>query len=233
MAAPTPPLHAPVATVVTAPPQVEYQLLVVPIFEPPGGVLRRAYRWIRRSIRQVLKRGALEFPVQNRPFRLGLDVTNVGSQVSPPCRVTGVQVGKAEPGGFRTLIREEFQIPNLNPRHTTRLWIGNMTTPIEGVVWVSAEVTPQAPNAYIKSFQKDQGTGEIEASGSVVNGWGVGWFIQPRLELQQARTNNLIALLTLLLVLEAVVGLKNMVVGLLHLLQGILLWAARLVGASP
>ncbi len=234
MATPIPPLPAPVATVVTPPtPQIEYKILVEPIFELSGGFFARGYRRLRHFVRRLLKRGKLEFPVQNHPFRLGLDISNLGNQPSPPCRLRNIQIGKVEEGGLRTFLREEFHVDNLNPNERTRLWIGSLTTPAEGVVWVSAELIPQTPNAYVTTFQRDQGTGQIDTSPGVTNNWGVGWFIQPRLELQQARTNNLIALLTLLLVLEAVFGLKNIAVGILHLIQAILLWAAGLLGVRP
>ena len=53
--------------------------------------------------------------------------------------------------------------------------------------------------------------------------------MQRQMEVQQARTNNLIMLLTLLLVLETLFGLKNIVMDLLHFVQAFLLWLAHLI----
>jgi len=93
---------------------------------------------------------------------------------------------------------------------------------------VGCSLVPAAPNIEITTYQVDASSGDVSPY-QQINEWGNVWFMQRQMEVQQARTNNLIMLLTLLLVLETLFGLKNIVMDLLHFVQAFLLWLAHLI----
>jgi len=134
--------------------------------------------------------------------------------------------GESQP--LSSNIREEFAIPVLNPGQSTELEVGRFNLAFEGVTWVGCSLVPAAPNIEITTYQVDASSGDVSPY-QQINEWGNVWFMQRQMEVQQARTNNLIMLLTLLLVLETLFGLKNIVMDLLHFVQAFLLWLAHLI----
>ncbi|HLB88236.1 MAG TPA: hypothetical protein VJK29_11345 [Terriglobales bacterium] len=208
MAAPVPPPPVPPA----APPApVRYDLRIEALFNVRG-------RWPKPR-----------FAIQNEPFHLVLRFANTGATVFPGCRVRGIHIqvtGESQP--LSSNIREEFAIPVLNPGQSTELEVGRFNLAFEGVTWVGCSLVPAAPNIEITTYQVDASSGDVSPY-QQINEWGNVWFMQRQMEVQQARTNNLIMLLTLLLVLETLFGLKNIVMDLLHFVQAFLLWLAHLI----
>jgi len=183
------------------PPTVEYVLLIEPLFKVRG-------LWPKPS-----------FPIQNEPFALGLRLTNKSEQPFPGCTLRDVSFRDTGEGGVGTTSHNEYTIQMLKPDQSTDIWTGNWTERTEGQVWLGCYLRPATPNTVIKTLSRDPSTGDI-GRWPVDNGWSYVWFIQRKMDVQQARTNNLIMLLTLLLVLDSVFGLKNMAVLLLHLVVG-------------
>lgn len=168
-----------------------------------------------------------EFPIQNHPFKYGLSVKNINDKVFNGAMLKNFQI-KSQPLSQKYTNNKEFSISSLNPNEIIEIWIDQMTTFISGVVWISCDIVPNDGDI-IKTFQKDKHYGQIDQF-EHDNQWGNHFFIQEQNELQQARTNTYILILTLLTFLHGTFGLNKILEGFLRLLQASFLYLAEVIG---
>jgi hypothetical protein len=202
MSEPTPPQTAP----------VEHNLLIEFLFRNQGSLLYRR----------------LKFPIQHVPFRFGVRITNIGAIPFVGATITGFKIS-SDPLSSSYEVDKQVAVRALNPNESVDIWLGGTTPLMEGTCWVSCVLSPTVPGNVIKTFQKDAVTGAIEAFLQANNQWGDGLYIQRQMELLQARTNTLILLLTGLMFVDAVFGLRIVLVALLDLFRRALVLIANIL----
>lgn len=148
-----------------------------------------------------------EYPIQNRRFRLGFRVKNLGDRIFPGATLRQFEMYSLEDNKLRETITKDRSIPLLNPREVQDLWVSDMKTYLTGLVWIKCNVTPQNKNQKIITYQKERATGE--AVEPQMNYWGNGYFIESPAELAAQRTNFLVLVITFLTFFEASIGLKT------------------------
>ncbi|OGY57756.1 MAG: hypothetical protein A3C03_00080 [Candidatus Colwellbacteria bacterium RIFCSPHIGHO2_02_FULL_45_17] len=169
------------------------------------------------------------FPVQNFPFKCGLRIRNNGDKVFPGAILKNFVVRPTDQS--INLFHDfpgEFKIGELNPSDEITLWFGELNTFLEGMVWVACDVSQLTPTDKITTYQKERNTNQVILYNRP-NSWGVEEFIQSQSQVQTARTNFLLVVLTLLIFLEGLWGIKSIVISVLNLLSKILLFLSELV----
>ena len=170
--------------------------------------------------------GKQRHPVRGTPLRYGIQIKNVGSKAFPGATVSNFTIRNLA-NTLHARAAKEPMIPPLNPGDSKTLWVDGGMLPMEGTVWVSCDLAPHDPSREIVAFQ----AGDAEKSLSVGrNGWGDSEYVEQKLVILQARTNNLICLLTALIFMDAVFGLNNIASQVLKLARSVLLWLAGLLG---
>ena len=104
-----------------------------------------------------------------------------------------------------------------------------MTTYIDGLIWVSSDVIPDNEDDKILTYQKDKHSEHIDIF-TENNKWGDSFFIQGQLELQQARTNTYILILTILTFLQGAIGINTIIVKFLEILKWLFISLANSIG---
>jgi len=161
----------------------------------------------RPTKRRWLKFRKYPFPVQNVPFEFGFKITNISKKPFGGAEVSNV-ILNFKNSGFEYCSDEVPHIRALNPSESFDLYFDKNTSLEEGPVWVKCTLKPTTKNSIIHTYQHDKNhnsDGKYEGT----NSWGDSTFIQGKLELLQTNTNFQILALTIVTVLEAVFGLKN------------------------
>lgn len=157
------------------------------------------------------------FPIQNRTFEVGVYIRNIGNNVFPGGTLKNSQITSAENKSTYESIDKEFSVPIINPGQNTSIWMGKMTTFLAGLVWVSGSIFPQnITTEKITTYQTERGTNEPVSPKN--NVWGSSSFIKSGAEVESSYTNSLILLLTFLVFLETVFGLKNILIFIIHVI---------------
>lgn len=196
----------------TTPDMVEHELIIEFIF----------------SIQRKFTLKKFEFPLQNHPFKYGLLIKNKKDIVFPGATLKDFTIFTIQNEELKDITRKEFSIRSLNPDEEIKIWFGQITTFMQGLIWINCNIVPNEKHEIIRTYQVDKH--EQISRHETINEWGNSYFIQGQYELQQARTNMLIVILTSVTLLEGVFGLKNIFINILKLLQGILLHFANLIG---
>ena len=113
----------------------------------------------------------------------------------------------------------QLLIPTLNPDQSAELWIDVATSQIQGALWFSCTLIPFDETREIHTLQRDPGATVI--SKYKVNSWAKIIYIQPKLELLQTRTNILIFILTLIVFIDSLIGIKEIAKSIIQ----VLVWA--------
>jgi len=146
--------------------------------------------------------------IQNRPYKFGLKIKNVGEKGSSEAQIKRLTFRSAEGVAISQSHTEEFTIPKLNPGQEIDLWWPDPTaTVIKGSAWLDCIVTSLANNTRIRTYQADMCTKKPQPY-DPLNRWGYGFAIRGELEEEQSRTNFLLAILTALMFLDGVWGLN-------------------------
>ncbi|HEV8380417.1 MAG TPA: hypothetical protein VGQ29_02455 [Gemmatimonadales bacterium] len=183
------------------PPLVQYDLLIEPVFR-----VRR--RWPQP-----------EFPIQNVPFRFGLRFTNKGEKPFPGCKFRDVHISGEATTKLALVIGGDYSLRDLKPRQSVKVWVSKENLPWDGPVMVRCNLV--APGMNIETYTRDPRSGDISKC-NASNAWKNLWFVSRQMEVEQKRTNNLIMILTLLLVLEALFDVKQMRIDFLRWIAGVI-----------
>ncbi|MCZ7396243.1 MAG: hypothetical protein ABOK23_06870 [Candidatus Methanoperedens sp.] len=171
--------------------------------------------------------GKIDFPIQNRLFMYGLNIKNIGENVFPGATLKNISVKDAAQT-IEYNVSKEFSIRSLNPGESIQIWLEQITTYATGVFWFLCDVIPVGDDV-ITTYQKDKYSGQLEPY-SKKNKWFEHFFIQGQFELQQARTNTYLLILTFLTALQGIFGLDNIGRYFLKIVQSILLFFADVIG---
>lgn len=146
--------------------------------------------------------------IQNKPSRFGFKIKNIGDKSTPEATIENLSFRSAEGGNILHPFDEKFSIPKINPDQEIILWWSDiLVSIIKGQTWVSFDINPQSSSKKFATFQ-NEGCNKKMTKCDTENRWGYGIVIRGELEQQQARTNFLILILTLLVFLEGVWGLN-------------------------
>ncbi|MCK4905281.1 hypothetical protein KAS42_03450 [bacterium] len=147
--------------------------------------------------------------MQSQSFKFGLKIKNIDKKNTPKGKIKRMLLRSAEGCEIYHPIDEEFSFPELNPGQEIILWWPNpLTIILKGQAWVGCTVEPEnRETTKFITYQFD-GNCNKESPYARPNEWGFGIFIRGELEQQQATTNFLIFLLTLLVFLDGVWGLN-------------------------
>lgn len=169
-------------------------------------------------------------PVQNQPFKVGLKIKNIGTKSFPGCTVKNLVMSSGENKSLKHEFEEEHSISTLNPDQEADIWWPDpLSTFLEGLVWLTCLVIPNDPEREeIETYQRDKNTGTVGKS-KHLNKWDDPLYIKGKFEFEQARTNLLIFILTLLTLLEGLFGIKEVVFWTLELLRGRLVWLLMII----
>jgi hypothetical protein len=147
--------------------------------------------------------------VQSHPVRFGLQIKNIDTKPNCPGKISNLSIKSSEGNTVVHTADEVFALPVINPGDKITLWWPEkLNALIKGVAWVDCNIIPDMPNVEFKTFQFDRLTG-VRSKGSRQNAWGNALIIRGDLEEQQSITNLLILILTILVFLDGVWGLKD------------------------
>lgn len=163
------------------------------------------------------------FPVQGKPFKFSLKATNTGSNVFPGATIKNIIIRPAQPPTYHLIhnIPGEFEVRSLNPNESEKIYIAQITTLLDGLLWIECQLNPSQQEQTIVAFQRDCGTGQI--IDPQTNRWGHEFFMMSSSQVSSNRLNVLVALLTFLMFWDAVFGIKNTIISVLKFLGNFLL----------
>lgn len=152
----------------------------------------------------------LSNPIQNRPFYFGLRIKNIDKRNTPRFIIKNLQIDAAQGGTLTQGMDEEFKVSSLNPGEEEKIWWHYpISTVIKGEIFIKCNITPHG-NIQIISHQYNKYADNCSVY-KTPNKWGDAYYVRGELEQKQATTNSLIALLTLLVFLEGVLGLDSII----------------------
>ena len=169
-----------------------------------------------------------KFPIQNHPFEYGLRIKNIGNNVFSGAMLKNIKMSSHSSDLAYTLDKE-FSLHLLNPNESVEIWLDQMTTYLTGLIWMEIHLVPNNVNDSIVTYQKDKHSEKNDVYGKT-NKWGEAFFIQGENELQQARTNSYILILTMLTFLHGAFGINNIMLASLEFIQNFLLYMANMIG---
>ena len=169
-----------------------------------------------------------KFPIQNHPFEYGLRIKNIGNNVFSGAMLENIQMSSHSSDLAYTLDKE-FSLHLLNPNESVEIWLDQMTTYLTGLIWMETHLVPNNVNDSIVTYQKDKHSEKSDVY-TEKNKWGTSFFIQGDNELQQARTNSYILILTMLTFLQGAFGINKIMLASLEIIQNFLLYMANMIG---
>lgn len=187
-------------------PPIENRLLVHVKFAPVNRI-RKAY--LRLTSR--LKKSTRYTPTQGKPSTISVVIKNIGESVFEGANARNATIVPV-PQTMADIADREFLIEPLSPGASQEIEIDRIETELVGLAWISFEMVPRNQNAVISSYQK--GSNDRHIKYRVPNAWGNSFTIASQFESSQHNTNLLIAGLTILTFVDAVWGLKNVLIGL-------------------
>ena len=177
------------------------------------------YKLVVESIFKIKNKASFfkkqKFPVQNDSFDIGIIIRNIGDNIFPGGKLKGLTIRSSENKQIYEAIDKEFSVPAINPNESKDVWMGKMSTYLSGLVWINGVILPENTTTHkITTYQKERGTNQ--SVNPQTNIWGNSYFIQSSAEVESSRTNFLILVLTLLIFIDATLGLKNIFLFVLH-----------------
>jgi len=165
------------------------------------------------EVKSILPFRKIEFPIQNRPFRWGLRIKNIGNNIFPGATLKALEMRSMEHKELYHRVPKEFNVSTLNPDNEIELWVDDLKTYLEGLVWIQCDIVPLETTNKITTFQIEEHTRKLTSPKT--NNWGNASFIQSQNQVQSTHTNFLLLILTLLIFVEGLLGIKNIVVFIL------------------
>jgi hypothetical protein len=152
----------------------------------------------------------LNYIIQNTPFKFGLKITNIDNKSCPKGNLKNLSFKSAVGGTISHTDTVEMSFPELNPgQEIDIIWPDPQRIILKDQIWIECLVEPESTSTtkfithqYDKVCKKDM---PVRAS----NFWGNGLSVRGELEQQQAKTNFLMFVLTLLVFLDGVWGLDK------------------------
>ncbi|WP_421268616.1 hypothetical protein [Aeromonas veronii] len=151
--------------------------------------------------------------VQGEPFTWGLKVKNIDNKPTPTGKISQFGIRNFESNYFLTTNSDDTRVlPPLNPNDEVIIRMDNDASYVEGALWAYALIEPENNNYEFETYQYNpyhnkhtyNGMDEYNESN-----WMDNIYIQKKVELLQAKTNNYILILTIISVWESIFGIKK------------------------
>ncbi|EEY46607.1 hypothetical protein NMT24_003443 [Vibrio cholerae] len=147
-------------------------------------------------------------PVQGKPVIVLLRVSNLSNKICKGFKVVDA-VFHFQSDEVVTSVDHNVQVPPINPKSSIDVELDHLTFNLGGACWFSCSLEPDSKEQEFVTFQHDRNH-DKDALFKNLNAWGEILYIEGRLASLQAETNRYILILTIITVLEAVFGLKNL-----------------------
>jgi hypothetical protein len=171
----------------------------------PEKIVDLRLQFIHKPINKAWYAKKFPFLVQNEPFEYGLKIKNIGSEPFSGALIKDFSI---KAGALRQNALKAVKIKPLNPGEEFDLYIDKYTLWHEGSISTSCVLIPDKIGEKIHTYQhhRDHDADELHHT---PNEWWHDYYCQSQQQLLQTRTNNLILLLTVITVIEAIFGLKE------------------------
>lgn len=178
----------------------EHQLLIQAIYRP-------ARKW------QILFR---KRPTQNKVFWYGLKIKNIAKNPFPSGMIKNINISSLEGKSLINKCLKNFKIKTLNPDDEQLIWVEKFFNSLSGIIWLNCLLEAD-DKKNIFSYQYDKGTRESTRYESI-NKWGDSSYVFSSFEYHQRITNKLLIILTALVLLETIWGIKDILIFILKTL---------------
>jgi len=165
-------------------------------------------QFIHRPIRRRWFSRKYPFLIQNEPFEYGLKIKNIGSESFSGATISEFTISSGDGfSGFAQQAQSTPKIKALNPNEEYELYFDRYTFWHEGSIGTRCKLSPDKEGEVIKTYQHHRDH-DFDEPYKNENEWWHDYYCQSQQQLLQTRTNNLILVLTVITVIEAVFGLK-------------------------
>lgn len=184
----------------------------------------------RRGFNVIVKRKSR--PIQGKPFKFSLKITNIGYTIFPGAIIKNIKIKPAQVGmGYTShSLSSEFNISSLNPNQAQEIYIAEITTLLEGLIWIDCVLIPKEADQRVLSYQRDHGTNQI--IDPQTNQWGQEIFVLSSSQVSSGRLNWLVALLALLTFWEATLDIKDTILTSANFIGKILIFLGSHLGGK-
>jgi hypothetical protein len=167
--------------------------------------------------------------IQGKPFFIGLTIKNINETPFLGCSINNLRLESAENKSLVKTFSETLEVRLLNPNEQIKIWWPNaVSIDLYGLVWINCSLSPKTQGDQIFTYQKDEITG-TEEKYDYANQWGDSLYFKSAFENEQIKTNRLLLILTILMFLDAVLGLKNVAIWCLELLRSIFMFLVNIL----
>ncbi|WMB73978.1 hypothetical protein RA178_04955 [Shewanella oncorhynchi] len=166
-------------------------------------------QFIHRPIKKRWYARQYPFLIQNEPFEYGLRIKNIGTEPFSGATISDFEIRTGSSfDGFVQHALSKPKIKALNPNEEFELFFDRYTLWHDGSIGTRCFLIPDKEGEVIKTYQhhKDHNIDEPYRN---ENEWWHDYYCQSQQQLLQTRTNNLILMLTIITVIEAIFGLKH------------------------
>ncbi|WP_455295065.1 hypothetical protein [Vibrio parahaemolyticus] len=168
-----------------------------------------------------------DYLVQSTPFDAYLVVTNISGKAFRGAKVKEAKF-RFNGHNMAHIVANEVQLPSLNPKQSATVLLDSATFNVDGSCWFSCEIVPDDVQQEVFTYQYDkQHDKDISYR---LNRWGAPIYVEGKLASLQTRTNNYILILTVITVLEAIFGIKNMLLMEVRILAYLFSYLSELFG---
>lgn len=164
-------------------------------------------QFIHRPTKNRLFNKKFPFLIQNEPFEYGIKVKNIGQEYFSGALISDFSI-TVPSANMHQKASKQLKIKPLNPGEECELYLDKYTLWHEGSLSLSCHLSPENDAEDIQTYQhhKDH---DFDEPYSKLNEWWQDYYCQGQQQLLQTRTNNLILILTIITVVEAIFGLKQ------------------------
>jgi hypothetical protein len=157
---------------------------------------------------------------QSVPFKFGVTITNIGETIFSGGKLESFKM--INPGGIESSTHNLPVVKLLNPGESVELILESHVIYTVGPTYAEMILNPNTPTEELIFYSHDEiHQTDVEIK-SKKNLWVQELYCQGELEIQQAKTNLLIFILTLITVAESIFGLKDILFTIIKILQIIL-----------
>lgn len=150
-------------------------------------------------------------PVQGEPFKWGVEVKNISDVPSPEFEIIEPFIVNLD-NTYSECSDATIAVRSLNPSESIYVDLDKCTLFLEGVMWAKFLAQPKDENFAILAYQIDENHNKVAPcpySKHDDTNWMKDIYVHKKSEVLQGRTNNLIIILTIITVLEAVFKIRE------------------------
>lgn len=169
-------------------------------------------QFIHKPVNKKWLRNKYPLLIQNEPFEYGLRIKNIGSTAFSGAVIENFII-KHRASNLGQAALNNPKIKPLNPDEEYEFYFDKYTLWHEGSIDTKCELIPDSEKEIITTYQHHRDH-DVDEKFEVQNEWWHDYYCQSQQQLLQTRTNNLILGLTVITVVEAIIGLTNVLKGI-------------------